>query len=124
MKNWEKAEEKVKELIKGKRTPGSGNKYILGDVRAPGKVVEVKQTDSDSMNLQYEWFEGLEELATEDEVALAIFFGLVGFVYYPVGGEDGKRWVTKKVSIRELPKQVQTVRQTWELDYLDSLRHW
>lgn len=124
--NWKLAEQKVARLIGGKVTPGSGNKYIRGDaVNGRMRLVEVKQTNSETLTVQHNWFHILESYESENEVALAIFFFNDGYVYYPIGGDKClTEWSTKEVKHNSPPQYIQTYKQTWELDTLDSLKTW
>ena len=125
-KNWEIAEDIVAKFVSGKRTPGSGNKGIRGDVRTSNfKLVEVKQTDTSVLTIQYEWLIELEGYELTNDVCLAIFFGLTGYVYYPIGGKPEEvQWSTKDLRKDNLPKYIYTKKQIWELDELDSLKQW
>ena len=125
MKDWEKAEQIICSLTGGKRTPGSGNKGIKGDVRIRGvsSLIECKQTAGDTMTLQYAWIKELEGFSTKFDVVLVIFFGLRGYVYWHVGpGEPGDPWVTRTLHEEDLPRRFTTNRSAWELDDLESLR--
>jgi hypothetical protein len=125
-KNWIRAEERVANLIGGKRTPGSGNKHIRSDVTKGNYSVEVKQTDSDKLTVHKEWLEELETF-TNKECCIALFIGLYGVVYYPMGYKSNNEmtnWKTKTVAIGSFPDFLHTNKQIWEFDYIDSLKNW
>lgn len=127
MKNWEKAEQIVARHIGGRRTPGSGNRYIRGDVKAPGRRVEVKQTDTGAMSIEREWLEDLEAIEAREgvEVAFAVFFGLAGYAYYPTGSKGPYvPWQQRRAAPDSMPETLETARQTWELDEIGSLKEW
>jgi hypothetical protein len=125
MKDWEDAEERVAALIKGKRTPGSGNHYIKGDVRAPGKLVEVKQTAAQSFTIKSVWFDELIKESKKLEVAFVVFFELAGHVYYldSFNGPD-EEWKSKKISSDNLPQTIYYKKSVWNLDTIQTLRDW
>jgi len=88
-------------------------------------LVEVKQTNSETLTLQYNWFRILETYELDHEVALAIFFFKDGYVYYPIGGQKTtQEWSTREVKHDSLPQFIETPKQTWELYPLDSLKTW
>lgn len=124
--DWQKAEDKVARLIGGSITPGSGNKHTRGDaINKNKRVVEVKQTSKPNMTIQKKWLDTLESLEGDYEVALAIFFGQTGYVYYPIGGSPSDtKWSTLSVKENELPPVIKSSKQTWELDHIDSLKDW
>ena len=125
MKNWEKCEKIVSEMSGGKLTPGSGNKKIKGDVilRGSGWTIEVKSTEKDWMNIQAKWFEKLEKLSNQFDLALVVFFDLRGYVYYMEGQDNANQWSTMKVVEESLPEKiVSNSGKVWVLDSLSSLR--
>ena len=126
MKEWKSAELIVKSKLPGSRiTPGSGNQRIRGDVIAPGKVVEVKQTEKDHITVQGEWFSTLLLQSTTKDIALALFFGLTGVIYYYQGLiKNTSVWHTKEVHLDNLPATITFNNSLWVLNTLDSLSEW
>lgn len=125
MKDWEKAEEIVRKLTGGKRTPGSGNKGQQGDVRVytSNALIEVKQTARDSMNLQQSWFATLEQYADKMDIILVLFFELRGYPYIYSGNSDSEEsWKSKRVFESELPPVLEVNGSRWELVPLQDLR--
>ena len=124
-KDWEKAEAIVAKAIGGRRTPGSGNQYILGDVRAPGKVVEVKQTKNPAITIDSDWLDELLALSKRDEVALAIFFELRCHVYfYETDVDEEDIWRTKLVKENEMPETIVYKDTLWRLGNIEDLKNW
>lgn len=126
MKDWVQAEEIVKRLCGGRRTPGSGNKGQKGDVRLRGSgwMLEVKQTQYDWMDIEYEWLRQLENEQSKHDLAIVLFFGLRGYVYWHVGPPVGSppKWSTRRIKECDLPAEIETPKSRWALDGLESLR--
>lgn len=122
---WEKAEELVRNLTGGWRTPGSGNKRLKGDVRVGNSdwVLEVKQTAKSSISIQAQWFRNLLREAGKAEVGLVIFFDLRGYWYEFVGRGSGEPWESKIVHEDSLPEQIHFRGTLWELRELVDLRN-
>lgn len=66
MKEWKDFEKKLARRTNGRRTPGSGNKYIKGDVLTDRYMIEAKQRTSDFYELS---ISDLEKLSFEAEAA-------------------------------------------------------
>lgn len=125
IKNWERAEEIVRKLCGGRRTPGSGNKGLKGDVQiwASSWMLEVKQTDSDVLTLQADWFHELEKERARYDVALVIFFELRGYVYWQEGlPSEPKTWRTMNVSEEDLPPVIDLEKTRWVLAPISTLK--
>lgn len=133
MKDWARAEEIVRQMSGGRITPGSGNQKIKGDVRVGRTaVIEVKQTDQPTLNIQREWFDKLERESEAEQLVLAVFFELRGYTYWWVGYNDdweewgdalsAHRWSTMGVKEAGLPEEIKTEESVWELRPLQSLR--
>lgn len=124
MKNWEKAEEIVRRLCGGRRTPGSGNKGLKGDIqiRSSSWMIEVKQTDSNTLTLQADWFHELEKERARYDVALAIFFELRGYVYWQEGiPQEPRSWRTMNVKEDNLPMVINLEKTRWTLAPIETL---
>jgi len=128
MKNWEKAESVVADYLKGYRVSGSGNKGTRGDVRKKGYVVEVKQTDRNLISFKDEWMRELVKLSSRDEVAIALFFDLRGYIYFYDGIDftldETIPWKTKDFTEENLPETFYWGKYRWSLGTLQDLRHW
>jgi Holliday junction resolvase len=76
-KTWEKAEQKVAQKTGGKRSPGSGNGRIKGDVNSKRLCIEVKETSKKYMTFHTDWLAKiLEEANRQYKIpVLAIEFG-------------------------------------------------
>lgn len=124
--DWIAAERIVARMTGGRRTPGSGNQGIRGDITIRGSdvLIEVKQTSLDYLTLQYEWLEELEFFSTKREVLLVIFFELRGYVYYYAGkpSENIKPWSTKRLYEDKLPEVILCLSSMWALTSLEFLR--
>lgn len=123
--DWKTAEDIVKNLTGGKKTPGSGNKNIKGDVRIKMSlgIVEVKQTSKDYIDLQNKWFTSLEKFASTSEIVLVVFFQLRGYPYYFYGkSSTPETWSSKRVKEDSLPTEIHTKSGKWILEDLSSLR--
>lgn len=83
LKNWERVEKIVANLIGGKRTPGSGNGHIKGDIVRDDIMIECKTTINDKIQLQRDWFEELEKYISKKEVFLVAQFGTKIIVFEP-----------------------------------------
>jgi len=55
MKTWERAERKIAVGVRGRRTPGSGNGNIKGDVITREWCIEVKETSRQPMIFHFNW---------------------------------------------------------------------
>jgi Holliday junction resolvase len=125
MKDWEKAEEIVAKSLGGRRTPGSGNKGLRGDVRKPGYLVEVKQTSKDVLTIKAEWLDELLMLSNKSEVAIAIFFDLHGYVYFLDSKvTNSEVWSTKAFRENTLPDSFNYLGHIWELGSIEDLKEW
>jgi hypothetical protein len=127
MKDWARAEEIVRQMSGGRITPGSGNQRLKGDVRVGrSTIIEVKQTDQRTLNIQREWFDKLERESEAEQLILAVFFELRGSTYWWVGYNDEDRpwiqWSTMSVKEGRLPEEIRTEESIWELRPLQSLR--
>lgn len=130
MKDWEKAERIVQRATGGRRTPGSGNKGLQGDLIADNHYIEVKQTSKGSMSLNISWFETCEKNFHKkdyDGAILAIFFKLKGYCYFldHTRSEDEpfKKWTSKKVMEDELPDTILTKKYVWIKRPFQDLRN-
>ena len=124
MENWEVKEYVVRLLTGGRATPGSGNKFIKGDVRLPGWAFEVKSTiNPKKFVLQSSWFRVLSKEKDVDW-ALVVFIGPHGFVYY--GNESQKamqhdEWKSMTVTPTTMPTTLAAGGYQWTLEDIDSL---
>jgi hypothetical protein len=57
VKPWEAFEEYTANIIGGKRTGGSGNGNLKGDIRSPELLVECKETSQPYMTVTMGWFD-------------------------------------------------------------------
>lgn len=126
MENWKKAEKIVQRIVRGNLTPGSGNKGIKGDIQSKDRLwkIEVKQTDKPKIAIQRGWFDSLEKFAFKQEVALAVFVGLQGKVYWHAGFELrplDHDWSVKSYTLDELPEVLYGKNSKWELISLSEL---
>jgi hypothetical protein len=62
-KNWEKAEIGIARAINGKRTPGSGNGFLEGDISTKNMLVEVKETSRPFLTFRLSWLKKIIEEA-------------------------------------------------------------
>lgn len=125
MKDWERAEEIVSSLIKGKITPGSGNGRIKGDVHNKQIVVEVKQSEGPDFTIKREWLEKLTKQAPRDkEFAIAFFIGLRGTVYFPHNAfhYEEPTWATLTVKDEDFPSTLTSSTHIWKKEDLSTLR--
>ena len=74
IKNWERVEKIVANLIGGKRTPGSGNGHVKGDIVSGQYMIECKTTIKDAIQVQCDWFQELETYIGKKEVLLVVGF--------------------------------------------------
>jgi hypothetical protein len=123
---WKKAERIVRGLVKNAYlTPGSGSKGLQGDVRAFGKIIEVKQTSKPYMDIKRDWLLKLEQFAKTHELALAVFFDMRGYVYYCSSKSPAPvSWRTCRAWEANLPETLCTDDYVWELDSIHSLKFW
>jgi hypothetical protein len=130
MKEWEKAERKVKRLSRGKTTPGSGNKRIKGDIINPNMMAEVKSTGKNFIAVESEWFlKLLRECPMEKEPVLVLVFGSGEVVVYSLDLMEGKpekaSWKVMRVTTDSAPKKIvvdTTEWRRWGQDYLVQTR--
>jgi hypothetical protein len=114
--NWERAEERVKTLIKGWRTPGSGNQRIKGDVRNKTWVWEVKQTSQLVFTLYHTWLQELEEIHLSEgkEVGFALFFNLHPFYFVLDEYQSVEQpWKTLNIVEQKVPAEIVTSKGIW-----------
>lgn len=106
--------------------PGSGNGRQRGDVkvRCASVLAEVKQTDSETMDLKAEWFEELLRQRASYDLVFGIFFGRRGaaYIYVGPGEENVREWRTRRVSLETLPINLQLPGSTWALVTIEELR--
>lgn len=124
MEAWEAAEITVERLTGGRRTPGSGNGPIKGDVRTANWIFEVKQTSQPQMTFESDWLRQLLLHKTRKSLAICLFFGYTGFVYYYSrdNGGEGTGWATRTLTSDNLPETIVYDGTVWELDSIESLR--
>lgn len=123
-KSWESLEELIAKNIRGKRTPGSGNGRVKGDIIATDLEglewgIEAKDTEQTTLVLQYKWFTELErDCKNRDGLALIIRYGRDIKVYTGTEcREDCKFptvWRTKNISsMEDFPPTVYTKYYRW-----------
>lgn len=129
MSKWKQLEEMICRGTQGKRTPGSGNGRLKGDIIAvdlEGLIwgIEAKDSQQNSFTLAMEWFEELvRDCGEQYELALVIRWGKVSrvYVYDSVPGVLPDGWRTRCVrDMDELPATVFTANGKWTLTHLDD----
>lgn len=77
IKNWERTEKNIARKTDGKRTPGSGNSYMKGDISTTNLLIECKETSQDKMIIQIDWFANIFKQSRDREKTpcLALEFG-------------------------------------------------
>ena len=119
---WEQCEDYVCKLIKGKRTPGSGNKSVKGDVRNHSLCIEVKSTITKKITIEKEWLLNLEKEMGSMDVALVVFFpNFEGCAYIPTTSYMDTNWKTISVNKDNLPLSLTTEKYIWTRISLDEL---
>jgi len=122
VKHWETLECQVCRRTGGKRTPGSGNGRLKGDIRAVDSEgllwgIEAKDSLRDVFCLKMEWFEELvRDCGSECELALVVRWGqhVVFYVHNYTPGVSVDRWRTRNVcDLADLPPVVRTADSEW-----------
>lgn len=104
--NWEKIEKIIANLIGGKRTPGSGNGHIKGDIVQGDWMIECKSTIKDKISLCQDWFQTLEKYIGSKEVLLVVSIQEKIVVFEPdshlsLCKDLGKPWKTQTLKKTE-----------------------
>jgi len=137
MKNWERAEAKIARGIGGKRSPGSGNGSIEGDVKNKILCVECKETSKEFMVLHINWFVKIVDESTRNNriPVLAVEFGNGTQIYF-IREKDYTEEInvtydwTNRSTIRIYPNDLLTFRKvatnygSWiivDMEYLKDL---
>jgi hypothetical protein len=124
MEYWEICEKTVRNLTGGRRTPGSGNKSIKGDVIVPGYTIEVKSTIKQEINLEYNWLVKLEKEYPKTTPLLVVFFGDGDYYIWMLNNRHDSKpdWITKKIDPDNIPETLIGVDYFWELQERDILK--
>lgn len=128
MDYWEECENYVRKITGGRRTPGSGNKNIKGDIILPGFTFEVKSTIHQEINIEFNWLVKLEKEYPKTQPILVVFFGngdyqvwmLEGLI--PSDSPPLDDWVTKKITPNNLPEILYGPKFYWTLQDRDILK--
>jgi len=78
-KPWQEFEDFIAKALSGKKTPGSGNRRIKGDIAGNRFLVECKSTESEFMDVNTEWFSKIKEACLENGTYTAIPVVALGF---------------------------------------------
>ena len=124
MEYWEKCEDFVRKTTGGRRTPGSGNKSIKGDVIVPGYTLEVKSTINQEINLEFNWLVKLEKEYPKTDPLLIVFFGDGDYYIWLLSNKKKlvTPWITKKITPDNIPEMLEGPEFLWELQDKDILK--